>query len=313
VAVERSGDATTIVVRPNPSTDTGVVRFEVRPATLSMYSRNPRVPERREWERGEILDVTISSTANNSRVEQYELRIHLKTAAKFDAVLESVAEPRLEPVLSALRDALGLLSRAEAARAWLGTAPANLPDDAKAPGDVLPYAPEPQDMPSIERTPGVLRIFVPRERVTDTLNSTPPALLAVVITLLASLFLAWWFAPSARAAIAIAFMSISLVVVGGAAAVGPVVQRWALYRKIEFREDMRLVLTVRSPFKTSKRAWHVDEIREVIRHAGFPRFVGIRLAKRWVELSGFRARADAEAVADVLSHALGFAAGPTRR
>jgi hypothetical protein len=135
----------------------------------------------------------------------------------------------------------------------------------------------------------------------------------VVITPLASLFLAWWYAPTARQSIAIAFMGVPLVVIGAFAAGGPVLKRCALYRKIELGEDMRLIQTVRSPLRTKRRAWRVDEVREVLVRTSFPRFVAIRLLTGWVELAGFRDSTDAEAVADALSQALGFPAGPTRR
>ena len=64
--------------------------------------------------------------------------------------------------------------------------------------------------------------------------------------------------------------------------------------------------------RTQKKAWRVDEVREVIVRTSFPCLVAIRLSTGSVELAGFRDGADAEACADALSHALGFPAGPTR-
>jgi hypothetical protein len=313
VTTERSECLTVIIIRLKPDTEIGHIRFEVDPTTLSMFPRRRPFggePRAVKWKRAHIVDVTVTQRLDR-RGRPCSLQLHFARGTQAYAIEDCMSDAQIHPVMVALRGALELPTRAEAARRWLGVSPsASRPGDATSPGDVLPYAPEPQDKPWLERTPGLFRAFFPRENPSDIVYSFPAVLFAAVSTIFAVAIVAEWTISTVRIGLPFAVGFFALAVSG--AGVLPLIKRCLEYRTIEVAEDARLVLSVRSPFQNTRRTWDVEEIREIILHAGYPRSVSVRLAKRKVELAGFRKRADAEAFADTLSLALGFATKPTR-
>jgi hypothetical protein len=157
----------------------------------------------------------------------------------------------------------------------------------------------------------LLRAFFPREKPEDMVYRIPVLLFALALAFCVGLVVIGGFRPTIRTAPAGVSVFAGLIV--SAAYVMPLVKRCLQYRTVEVGDDARLVLSIRSPFQNTRQTWEVEDVREVIVYTGYPRRVSVRLPKLKVELAGFRKRGDAEAFADMLSQALGFAVHATRR
>jgi hypothetical protein len=235
--------------------------------SLRIQSRTPRRATTIEHPRSAIDNVhaTLSDTPVNDTRNSTDSQTAKADPAKVLELLISGAQPlrvledrpprEVEWVAAKLRAALKLPEEKQRAQHWLNSAPPFSTDGA------LPYAPEPHDDVIPERSPGMLRIFVP-----------PRSLKGLARTLPFHITCAWWFffvciSPVVwRSRVPKGFVPFLLIfVVGG---MGLLIRLYdSLLRRATIEVTLDTIRVVsRGPFGQREQSWPASAITDILLH-----------------------------------------------
>jgi hypothetical protein len=271
-------------------------QFEITPSQLILryiYSHRER---RREWLRACVRDAIVHLTGvDRGGKGHFELHLHIE-GQPIIQLLEDVPEEELDEIAQALRDALGLPSRAKIAADVLAAKsidhPVRIDDDCQ-----LQYEPAPSEA-LVDQTPGLVRVFVP-QLTWPAILLHPAALIACAVVFFFALQV--FVVPYPRISY---FMLIPLLIGLGFGVLSCIHLR---YQRTMLQIDVNgLTRSLRSPFQNKIEHWSASQIHEVLINAKTT--VAIRLSGATVKtLAHLGTAADAKTIANRIRVALGHA------